>query len=937
MSPVRLVRAAILAALLPLFAWSAQASDLFFLAARVGEHATFDRIVFDWASPTPYRAKLAERRLEVEFAAAATFEAAGLKTLLPARIELQDVRRGDRQLVLVFEVPAGSELRDFFDGPRVVIDVLHPRPEHKATAEAAPEARPAPPAPPPATVAAASAPAALQPRAEVIEKGVRVVFPWKTPVAAAVFERAGFLWVVFDEAAKLDLSKLGSALSPRLGAPQEIAVADATVLRFPIRPNLFLSMGKNGDAWTLEIADAARRLGAPLEVRQQAAEGGAARLFLPVLDAGARIDVTDDRVGDTLMVLPVLGAGFGVARTQDYVEFSLLASAQGVAVHPLADWIGLERSSTGVAITGAGALALSDSNGAEGGRGDGAAPEHPPQLIDFDAWKRLAEGGAIAGERQLLYELSLAPEDGRNAARWNLARFYLAHDRSPEALGYLDMMAKTDGRLMEDPSFRAVRGVARLRMGRFGEASEDLRYPRLDAEPHANLWRAAASAGLGKWDEALDAYHLGAEAASLYREEDRALFQLAAARAALETGAHDAAETELSVLELYRLPTRRRAEIAFLRGRLLETEQDSTSALGAYQQAIDFDYRPVKARAEFAQTALLLKDGAIDQDEALDRLDRLRFSWRGGDVEFETLKRMGRIHVDKGDFRSGLALWRQAVTYFDRDESTRSLTREMGEVFADLFLGGGAEAMTPVAALALYYEFRELTPIGARGDEMIRKLSERLVAVDLFDRAEELLEHQVNFRMKGTAKAAVAATLARVYLMDRKPLQALKTIDATRQIRLPEQVERARALIEAKALTDLKRFDEAAEILNGLKGEDAEMLRADIHWGAKDWSKLTDSARGILTAREKDLALSPLERQLVMRLAVALALSDDKDGLKRLSGDFRGLMASTPEANAFHVVTTTLDPQGIDLKALANQIASVNTIEALIAGFREKS
>jgi hypothetical protein len=60
-------------------------------------------------------------------------------------------------------------------------------------------------------------------------------------------------------------------------------------------------------------------------------------------------------------------------------------------------------------------------------------------------------------------------------------------------------------------------------------------------------------------------------------------------------------------------------------------------------------------------------------------------------------------------------------------------------VFEDLFLSGKADALPAIEALALYYDFSKLTPIGRRGDELIRRLSERLVAVDLLDQASELL------------------------------------------------------------------------------------------------------------------------------------------------------------------------------------------------------
>ena len=84
--------------------------------------------------------------------------------------------------------------------------------------------------------------------------------------------------------------------------------------------------------------------------------------------------------------------------------------------------------------------------------------------------------------------------------------------------------------------------------------------------------------------------------------------------------------------------------------------------------------------------------------------------------------------------------------------------------------------MPPIEALGLFYDFRELTPIGRRGDEMIRRLADRLVSVDLLDQAAELLQHQVDHRLQGGARAQVATRLAVVYLMNRKPDRALATL-----------------------------------------------------------------------------------------------------------------------------------------------------------------
>ena len=46
-------------------------------------------------------------------------------------------------------------------------------------------------------------------------------------------------------------------------------------------------------------------------------------------------------------------------------------------------------------------------------------------------------------------------------------------------------------------------------------------------------------------------------------------------------------------------------------------------------------------------------------------------------------------------------------------------------------------------------------------------------------------------------------------------------------------------------------------------------------------------------------------------------------------------MQATPAANAFDVVTTTVDPTGINLRDLTSQIASVNTIEKLFKDYSD--
>ncbi len=100
----------------------------------------------------------------------------------------------------------------------------------------------------------------------------------------------------------------------------------------------------------------------------------------------------------------------------------------------------------------------------------------------------------------------------------------------------------------------------------------------------------------------------------------------------------------------------------------------------------------------------------------------------------------------------------------------------MRAAFANLYLKGGADKMPPVESLAMFYDNIDLTPIGADGDEMIRRMVDRLVAVDLLGPAANLLSYQVDKRLDGVAKAQVATKLAAIYLMDHKPQAAVDAL-----------------------------------------------------------------------------------------------------------------------------------------------------------------
>jgi hypothetical protein len=245
--------------------------------------------------------------------------------------------------------------------------------------------------------------------------------------------------------------------------------------------------------------------------------------------------------------------------------------------------------------------------------------------------------------------------------------------------------------------------------------------------------------------------------------------------------------------------------------------------------------------------------------------------------------------------------------------------------------------MPPVEALGLFYDFRELTPVGRRGDEMIRRLADRLVSVDLLDQAAELLQHQVDNRLQGAGRAQVATRLAIIYLMNRKPDRALATLQATRSAELSNELRDERLLLEARAISETGRHDLALELIANIKGREAIRLRSDILWAAKRWREAAEQIERLYAERWRDFApLNDSERNGILRAAIGFALGDEAIGLGRLREKYVAKMADGPDRRAFDLVSTPIGTDNPEFQDIAKKASNVDTLDTFLRDMRAR-
>ena len=815
-----------------------------------------------------------------------------------------------------------------------------PKTEDRAQHVAAtpPAAAPAAAASPSPAAAADSAPPAHDGTVDVVVKrqgdGLALSFPFAVPTPAAVFRRADMLWLVFDTEATIGLAAFESDRSRTIKSATLTRRADVAVVRIKLERPRLVSATTDGPAWTIMIGGEVVEPTRPLAISRNIIGPARSSITIAFDEPRGLHRIDDPEAGDKLMVVTALGPSRGFVKNQDFVEFRALASTHGVVVQPLADDVGAELSAGRIVLTRPAGLTLS-AIAESAARSANAA--YQPHVLDPQSWGFDRQADFAERTSALIRAAAEAPEAKRPIARADLARFYLARELAAEAKAVLDVAISDHAPTAEDPTPLVLRAIANIMLRRPEQALKDLANPAVGNQHDAPLWRALAYAGQSKWSDAREGFRsVGMAMGTLPIELQRVIIK-DMLRASLEVGDVTGALKELHELETIGVPRELEPTLSVLTGRVVEALGRIEDALRAYQAAANSWDRPIAAQGRLRELLLRRTLGNLTRSDAIAELETLTTVWRGDETEVEAMQLLARLYTEDSRYRDAFRLMRTALAAHPNSELTQRIHDEAAESFDGLFLAGRGDALPAIDALSLFYDYRELTPIGRRGDEMIRRLADRLVAVDLLDQAAELLQHQVDHRLQGAARSQVAARLAVIYLMNRKADRTLATLRTTRSADLSNELRNQRLLLEARALSELGRHDLAFEVVSNIQAREAVRLRADILWAAKRWREAAEQIELLYGERWREFEpLGDAERPDILRAAIGFALAEDAIGLERFREKYAGKMGEGPDRRAFEVVTAPVAASGAEFRDVARAIASIDTLDAFLRDLRAR-
>ncbi|WP_404559150.1 tetratricopeptide repeat protein [Bradyrhizobium niftali] len=792
----------------------------------------------------------------------------------------------------------------------------------------------------PAKAAPAEAPAAPQPAAPSVDArrdsdGLRVTFPLQVATPAAAFRRGDTIWLVFDTPKPIDVEAIRAKGGAMIGEVGRIPLDKGQAVRIRLTRPLVYSLtseevGKETN-WLLTLADKIQATPLPLMMSRNITDPALANIAIPFANPGVLHKFTDPDAGDMLYVVTAQRPVRGFIKRQDLVDLSLLESAHGIAIRPNSDEVGVEVGSDKVILGKKGGLTLSPVDiSAE------RAPTAVRPIFSPEGWRKGQSENFMTRQSDLITAISAVEPALRSLPRLDLAQFYMSRAMYHEAKAVTELML-SDPLNKEESGALIMHAIASILIGRPAQGLKDLANPVIGNSHDSQLWKALAYARQGKWADAREKFkNVEFAIASLPLDIQR-IVTMDAMRASLEVKDYAGASKRRSELEIVGVSPEAAPGFAVLRGRLAEALGHDRDALDDYRFAVGSSDRPAAAEAKQLEVALRQKRDEISKEDALRELETLSMTWRGDAIEVKTLQMLSQIYAENGRYRDALTAARTATKLQPNAEASRQAQDLASDLFTQIFLGPKGDELPPVEALGMFYEFRELTPIGRRGDELIRRLADRLASIDLLDQAAELLQYQVDHRLEGAARAQVAARLSMIYLANRRPDMAISALRASRISDLSGELRQQRLLLEARAQSDVGRHDLALDIVSNVSGREVLRLRSDIFWAARRWRESAEQIELYYGERFRDFKpLNAVEKSDIIRAAVGYALADDSIGLSRFREKYAPLMSESADRLAFNIASKPAAASSAEFAEIAKLAASVDTLDGFLREMKQR-
>lgn len=746
---------------------------------------------------------------------------------------------------------------------------------------------------------------------------IMLTFEWESSnVGAAVYARDDKLWVVFDhratfvnrnttnfEVREYDLADSASFFSITIpGLKQKFP----NIKAYKSDGRWFVAL-RQGEQKNNEILVLSKPYASPMpkvEIKCSSA-------------VGEPINIKDPDIGDNLSIIPISVSGFGASVERKFVPFRVLPSAQGAVIQRISDDINIKSNLNVATITSTiTPLNISDRSGSIRPDGNSAQQDVSVKNSILGLIQYYIDAAPITTKVQDL-QLKISGEEEslkRVYYEKQLASLYLANNWFLEAMLVQQIMSK-ERAYLSDYEKMFLEGMIHFFNRRYKESYEN--FSGIDTtdipgyqHDEVKFWQTLL--GFIMTDITGDKFPQKCDMAGLFTKQDdgfikeypdalRVIIGIRIAEIMIEKNQDAQAEAVLASLERLSQTVQNRNAIWMLQGRIYAKKNDGVQAKNVWSKCIEsVEDSKHRAYCMYEQAEYQRSYREIEQSEYASTLEKVLLVWQGDKLSKKVLLHLGDSYYESKNYVGALRAWKKITERYQYSKEAIDLYSKIGRTFIDFFTKHLDKDVSDLQAISLFYEFQDLVPIGPVGDDIVIRLTQHLVALDLLDRAAKILEYQVKNRIQGYKREMVINRLAKIYVMQNLPamaLQLLSTADLYEE--LPQNLADERRLIEAEALHDNMEDEKAIDLLKDDERPEADAMRAKIYWQQQNWSEFEKFAEpSIYALRQNGNTLSEEEAQTVLKLTISYIMQDKGSLLRGLVQDFDGRVAATNKQDA---------------------------------------
>lgn len=375
--------------------------------------------------------------------------------------------------------------------------------------------------------------------------------------------------------------------------------------------------------------------------------------------------------------------------------------------------------------------------------------------------------------------------------------------------------------------------------------------------------------------------------------------------------------------------------LAFARAIRLEAKGDADGALLVYDALTAGRDRLLRARAASRATELRLSLGRLAPADAAEALETQVLAWRGDGRERTLRLRVAELRTQAGQWRAALDGLREADAAFP--EHRPAIRARMTAAVHAMLSAAPERNVTPLNLVAISQDFAEFMPTGPAGATLAALLADKLIALDLPQRAGPVLDRLMRAAPAGVARATLGARLAALRMDNGDPQGAVVALTASNATDLPAALIETRTLVLARARAAQGDLPAATAALTALGSAAADDLRANLLAASGDWRgalvALSDLSAKVVPAEG---ALTDAQRSVLLRQAGAAAQASDLDRLRILREREGPRMKGGSGGDVFRLLTTEPVRTASDLPRAAGEMALARALPGQLQGLTSR-